>query len=65
MIRYFPSQKKKKKFVYSVHLDENEKFVDLLIVEKLVQVQLYLEKIVHKQICLDTKKKKKPASKQT
>ena len=58
MIRYFPSQKKKKKIVYSVHLDENEKFVDLLIVEKLVQVQLYLEKIVHKQICLDTKKKK-------
>ena len=34
----FPSQKKKKKIVYSVHLDENEKFVDLLIVEKLVQV---------------------------
>ena len=56
MIRYFPSQKKKK-IVYSLHLDENEKFIDLLIVEKLVQVQLYLEKTVHKKICLDTKKK--------
>ena len=37
--KVFPlPKKKKKKIVYSVHLDENEKFVDLLIVEKLVQV---------------------------
>ena len=36
--KVFPLPKKKKKIVYSVHLDENEKFVDLLIVEKLVQV---------------------------
>ena len=33
-----PKKKKKKKNEYSMHLDENENFVDLLIVEKLVQV---------------------------
>ena len=36
--KVFPLPKKEKENVYSMHLDENENFVDLLIVEKLVQV---------------------------